>query len=211
MTTARRYAFDTVFSPTGEILAQSAERDHKLSAGDIEKIRQDAFAQGRAAAAADAEHRLSAAMTRIATDMTRINELLAAQEIAHRQRSAQLALQIGRRLAGAAIDRFAADRLLAIATDTLEAIVDAPRVTIGVAPGMANSLKPLLDRAATQAGFYGLLVVREQPQRAGGDIAIEWGDGAMTWDIAALDAAIETAIATAFDLPDAERSADHGQ
>jgi flagellar assembly protein FliH len=211
MTTARRYAFDTVFSPTGEILAQSAERDHKLSAADIEKIRQEAFAQGRAAAAADAEHRQSTAMTRIAADMSRINEILAAQEVAYRQRSARLALQIGRRLAGAALDRFAADRVLAIATETLEAIVDAPRVTVGVAPGMAATLKPLLDRATAQAGFYGLLVVREQAQRASGDIAIEWGDGAMTWDIAALDAAIETAIAAAFDLPEAERSADHAQ
>lgn len=211
MTNARRYAFDTVFSATGDIIAQGSERDHRLSAGDLEKLRQEAFAQGRAAAAVEAEQRLAAAMTRLSAEITRIGDVLSAQEIAHRQRSAQLALQIGRRLAGAAIDRFAQDRLMRIATEALEGIAEAPRVIIGVAPGMAADAKPLLEAAARAANFYGLLIVREQAERRGGDIAIEWGDGAVTWDAAALDAAIETAIAAAFDLPVAERSADHGQ
>jgi flagellar assembly protein FliH len=211
MTQARRYAFDTVFSPAGEIIANSSERDHRLSNAELEAIRQEAFAKGRAAAAAETEQRLAAAMQRIAAEISRVGELLAAQEVAYRQRSARMSLQIGRRLAGAAIDRFAQDRLLAIATEAMESIADAPRVTIGVAPGMAQSAKPLLDAAARDANFYGLLIVREQPERRGGDIAIEWGDGAMTWDSAALDTAIESAIAAAFDLPTSERSADHGQ
>lgn len=211
MTNARRYAFDTVFSATGDIIAQGGERDHRISAVDLEKLRQEAFAQGRAAAAAEAEQRLAAAMTRLSTEISSIGDVLSAQEVVHRQRSARLALQIGRSLAGAAIERFAQDRLMAIATEALEAIAEAPRVVIGVALGMAADVKPLLDAAARAANFYGLLIVREQPERRGGDIAIEWGDGAITWDAAALDAAIETAIATAFDLPVAERSANHGQ
>jgi flagellar assembly protein FliH len=195
MTTARKFAFDTVFSPSGEILAQSAERDHRFNAAELEKIRQDAFAQGHAAASAEAQARQVQAVQRIGSELSRIGADLSTQHRAVQEHGAALALHIGRKLAGHALEHFGGARIEEIVRQTLETIVDAPRVTITLPTGAAQDLKPLIDRAAQEVGFYGVVLVREHPAARQGDVTIDWGEAGLSWDSAALDAQIAAALA----------------
>jgi flagellar biosynthesis/type III secretory pathway protein FliH len=77
----------------------------------------------------------------------------------------------------------------------LETLGDSTRLVVRVAPGALERVRPVLEQTAAEHGFSGMLVMRPQAGAAPGDITIEWSEGAVEFNSAALMARFEAALA----------------
>lgn len=68
-------------------------------------------------------------------------------------------------------------------------------MAVRVNEGLHERARDELDGIARAAGFEGRLVVMAEPDIAPGDCRIEWADGGVKRDLAAIEAAIAEAVA----------------
>ncbi|GLK76323.1 hypothetical protein GCM10008171_15770 [Methylopila jiangsuensis] len=109
-----------------------------------------------------------------------------------------LALALARKLAGAAMARAPLAEIAAAAEACFAELRQAPHVAVRVAPALVESVKAELTAIAQTRGFAGRLIVLGDPDVAVGDARLEWADGGVVRDAAAVAAALETVIARHF-------------
>lgn len=114
---------------------------------------------------------------------------------ANRLAATQLALHFARRLGGAAVTRTP----IATVAETAEAcfahLADVPHLVARVNEALVEETQAVLDRLAGERGFTGRVIVLGEPEIAPGDARLEWAEGGVARDRAALEAAIEQAVA----------------
>ena len=68
---------------------------------------------------------------------------------------------------------------------------DAPT---GLAPALADRIRPDAEKLAHAQGFAGRLIVMGEPDFAGADCRIEWADGGVARDRASIETEIDTRL-----------------
>jgi flagellar assembly protein FliH len=82
----------------------------------------------------------------------------------------------------------------ALATECFQHLVKTPHVVVRVGPSIYDIAKDKLDEIAQARGFEGRLVVMSENGLAAGDCRIEWADGGVKRDEAAILAVIDDAV-----------------
>ncbi len=67
-------------------------------------------------------------------------------------------------------------------------------MVVRVNEALHETARAKLDDIVQRCGFEGRLVVLAEPEIAAGDCRIEWADGGVTRDSAAIEAAIDDAV-----------------
>ena len=185
------YLFDMVFAidggPSRGPAAYGAEDHEKaLAEGREEGLRE--AAQSQAAS-------LSAAAEQIGSGITG----LLGQADADRQRieddAVRLALAAARKLAGSLVEREPAADIEVLARECLGKLRDAPHLVVRVSEDLAEALRERIAGQRQETGFEGRLVVLSEPDIALGDARIEWVDGGTIRDTAAIERALDEAVA----------------
>ena len=174
----RRYAFETVFDTDGAILSEGVTAP-MYSAAELERARENGFEAGLRSETVRAEAETAAALADIARSIAQLCERTTQDRRAMAQDAARLALVAARKVAGIALDAFGEDRIVAALDAAFESFVHAPRIVVRVGANM-DGLRARLDDVARDHGFPGTLVVRAEAGQQGGDVSIDWGEGAMT-------------------------------
>ena len=196
--TPQKFGFDTVFDGAGDVAFAAVRRKLIYSADEVEAIRQNAFAEGEAAALASAAGAQSTALVQIAQACAQALPKLAEVAHEHRLGSAGLALACARAVADAALLRFPQAPVQA-ALETLAREIEAsPRLIVGAAPQLAETLQAMLAETAQAVSFPGAIIVRAEPGMKAGAFTLDFGDGVAAFDpdaaaarvAAALDAAL---------------------
>jgi flagellar assembly protein FliH len=191
----RPFTFDTVFDGVNVIPAPRPKRAY--TPDEVQAARAEAYAEGERsalaqteAAAAAALGQVSAAAAQALTHLTRI-----AHE--HRAAAADLALAVGRKIAGAALDAFpeapAAAALAVLARD----LDVTPRLIVHVSAADEARLSASLDAAAEAAGFAGQIVLKPNPALSPAAFVFDWGDGRAAFDPEAASQAVDAALKAA--------------
>lgn len=166
-----------------------------LIAAAREDGRREGFAEGERTATAAAAQALAAAATGLADHAAALCAARDDTRAALRIEAAELATAVGRKLASALIAARPTTEIEALVADCLVSLDAVPHLVIRCHPDLADAVRELaLARIAT-SGFAGRLVVLGDPDRALGDARIEWADGGIERDRAALDAEIDRRIA----------------
>lgn len=194
MSTVSKFTFATDFR--GDAAAKRAASETELHAA-----REEAFQAGRARGRAEVLQELEASTNAMAASLTRSVEILLA-EIDSRtatleSAAAGVAVTLARKLAGEAL---ADNRLAAIEAAARECLIQArgaPHLAIRVHDTMVEQVDRLLARLTREAGFAGRIVVLGEPDIGLGDARIEWADGGIVIDRAALDQSIAKVITDA--------------
>ncbi len=155
-------------------------------------------ADGRRAAREAEAARLVAAIEALGG---RLAEALAASEAraeAIERDAVSLALAFARKLAGAAARRFPLAEIEAAAEVCFAELRQAPHLAVRVAPDFVEAVRAELAAIAQERGFAGRLVVLGDPDVAEGDARLEWADGGVIRDAAAVERAVEDAIERRF-------------
>lgn len=189
----RRYAFETVFDTDGSILSEGAAAP-MYSADDLQRERQAGFEEGRRSETARAEALAAAALASLAASAAKLTERTVEERRAIMEDAARLAMSAARKVAGAALDAFGAERVIAALDEAFEAFIDTPRIVVRIAPG-EDAIRARLEETARNHGFSGALVVRPEASLRSGDVIMEWGEGALALSSEDAFRRIETILA----------------
>lgn len=169
---------------------------HHLAA--ISESEQRAFESGHKEGYAVALHeqpaRLAAALEKlsvqISMEIARSDARAMAQEIG----AIELALELARKIAGHAIDRFPVAAIESAVQECFAEARTAPHVAVRVHESLVADVKEHLGKLAAERGFAGKLIILGEPEIAVGDVRLEWADGGVVRERAAIEQAIEKTI-----------------
>lgn len=184
-----KYLFDVEFGGGGRFGDLSGNA--RAAIAEAEKT---SFREGFEAAKNEAEQRCSAQLDKIATEMHLAVARLAAIETRLEREAIDVASAIARQLAPALIARQPLAEIEAIVLDVLSHVRAAPHVAVRISPEMAESAGIRLKKIAEERGFASRLVILPDPAIASGNCLVEWADGGVSRDTAAIEARIQQAI-----------------
>ena len=81
-----------------------------------------------------------------------------------------------------------------LASACFRELVAAPHVVVRVNEWLHQAAREELDKTTQACGFAGRLVLLAEPDIAVGDCRIEWADGGVRREVAAVEAAIDEAV-----------------
>ena len=185
-----RFLFDTDFSRTTEEpvveVSEAAPIDAYLArlAAASEDAYQRGYAEGRAAAEAEAARRVADEAGRLVSAAQSILAALDADRERIEKDAARLAFVSARKLAETLVAREPTAEIEALVAECLGPLRQAPHIVIRVDARDVENIKAEADRIAHERGFSGRLVVLGEPDLARGDCRIEWADGGIVRNMA---------------------------
>ncbi|GJD60179.1 FliH/SctL family protein [Methylobacterium frigidaeris] len=211
MAQIRRFLFDTDFRhpvgkpPEEEAPAPEAEALRQAEAAAEAAARAEAEAaayarglqEGRAQAEAQVQARLADAFNRVAAAAA---GMIAGADARDAEREAQafdFAVALGRKIAGAALDSQPVAAIAEAAGRALQHLRGVPHLAIRVHDALVEETERQVARLARERGYEGRLIVLGDPGMAPGDARIEWADGGVVRDRAAIEAALLAALPAA--------------
>jgi flagellar assembly protein FliH len=183
-----KFNFDTVFGSKG---APSTHARSTYSSDEVETIRRETFALGKADTEAQAAAARTATLAAIAESLIRMIGEFDGAVKAMREDSAAIAIEVGRKLAEVALDAFPLKEVETLLADCLHKLHREPRIVVRLAPANADALRAEIDTLCQQHAFAGRIVILAEPALTGSDCHIEWADGGVERDLATTFTAIE--------------------
>src|SRR5258708_7541507 len=188
-----KFLFDNDFGPTDRVKPSVMSlAEHATALTEAEAA---GFRKGHAAAKAEAEQHAAAALQRIAAALDQLNRGLSAGSAKLETEAVEVAVAVARKLAPELIAREPFAEISGLATDCFRHLVAAPHVVVRINDQLHASAREMLEQTTRAGGFDGRLVVLAEPDIALGDCRIEWADGGVNRDTAAIQAVIDDAVA----------------
>ncbi|HEU5276202.1 MAG TPA: FliH/SctL family protein [Xanthobacteraceae bacterium] len=196
MTVAGRFLFDDDFGPAAKQAAPAiSPADHQVAIAEAEmRGYRSGVNAAEAQARTDVERRIAAAFERIASALEQMRTSLKAVEDRFEAEAVEVALAVGRKLAGDLIAREPFAEVAALADQCFRELLAAPHLVVRVNGALYREAKDRLEEIARSRGFDGRLVVMAEGDIPLGDCRIEWADGGLKRDRAATEAAIADAV-----------------
>lgn len=207
-----RFLFDTDFSRPAPVAVEAAPEpprptidleQHLAELVQVEeRARAEGFAEGReegfAAGRLDAEARAAERIADSAASLVGIaRSILAGLDDQRREveaRAVDLAVVAAGRLATHLIEREPLAEIRALLAECLGPLRKSPHLVVRLDARDAAALEPEVARIARETGFEGRIVILGEDDVARGDCRIEWADGGILRDRAALAVEIEAIV-----------------
>jgi flagellar assembly protein FliH len=154
----------------------------------------DGLAEGQRAATVKAAERLAHAAELLADHTAAINAALDDHRQATVAEAIELAATVARKLAGGLVAAQPLAEIEALIAECLGSLNAVPHLVIRCAPELAEAVREIALARVSTSGFTGRLVVLGDPDQALGDAKLEWVDGGVTRERAALEAEIDRRI-----------------
>jgi len=191
--TTAKFLFDEDFA-TGEKPTITIV-EHERRSKDAEAVAyRNGFAAAQAQAHAEATQRMAAILGQIAETMERLSRGLHGVEARLESEAVEVAVAVARKLAPELIAAQPFKEIEALTTDCFRHLVAAPQITVRLPEDIYSGVKDKLEDLARARGFEGRLVVQADAALRAGDCQIEWADGGINRDAAAVDATISEAV-----------------
>ena len=166
-----------------------------LVASARDEGRRDGLAEGERNAAVKAAQAMAKAATDLADHVAAMSAALDDNRQATLSEAVSLASAIGRKLAHHLMDREPTAEIEALVAECLASLDAVPHLVIRCNDALADAVRDLAKERIATSGFSGRLVVLGEPDIRLGDARIEWSDGGIVRDSAALETQIDERIA----------------
>lgn len=191
-----KFVFDNDFS---------RDRQARLGEVDIARATQGGYErgviEGRAAAEADIAAAYASAAQMLGHQLSGLLAEADSRAEAIEAAAIDVAVTLARAIAGAALAARPDADLQAAARAALGHARGQPHLAVRVHESTVTEIDQLMQRLARETGFAGRIIVLGEPDIAPGEGRLEWADGGILVDRAALDASISQAVATALGHP----------
>lgn len=178
----RRFDFGDVFDGDGGVTPSRAPYRRSYTHEDVERLCEQARAEGEAAAMRRIEAAQAQALAQIAEAVRASLSTLSAAAHEHRIGAATLALVAARRIADAALELFPEAPARAALDALAREVEAAPRIVVRASPNLVERLQEVLAFTADQIGFTGRIDVRGEPGTPDAAFSFDWGDGKASFD-----------------------------
>jgi flagellar assembly protein FliH len=196
MAAPAKFLFDTDFSApekTRERAATPAEIAQKVAAAEARAYR-DGYDAAQREAKAEADRRMATALEEIKATMQGIASRFASVETRIETEAVDVAVAIARKLCSALVAAEPLGELSHLVSDCFAHLVATPHLVVRINDALYDTARERIEKLAKQSGFEGRLVILAEPEIATGDCRIEWADGGVVLERAAIDAKINELV-----------------
>jgi flagellar assembly protein FliH len=105
-----------------------------------------------------------------------------------------VAVAVARKLCNELISGEPLAEINALVADCFSHLVSTPHLVVRINDSLYEAAREKIERQAAQSGFEGRLVILAEPEIATGDCRIEWADGGVVLERAAIEAKINELV-----------------
>jgi flagellar assembly protein FliH len=105
-----------------------------------------------------------------------------------------VAVAVARKLCSELIAAEPLTEITALVSDCFRHLVSTPHLVVRINDKLYDAVREQIERMARQNGFAGQLVILAEPDIETGDCRIEWADGGVVLERAAIDAKIDELV-----------------
>ena len=195
MSAPAKFLFDVDFAapdksrdrPTQAELAQKvAEAESHAYRAGFEAAQHEARVESDRRAALALEE-IGLAIKGIATRFTGIETRMETEAV-------DVAVAVARKLCTELVAREPLGEITALVSDCFSHLVSTPHLVVRIHDSLYEAARDRIEGMAKQAGFEGRLVILAEPDIATGDCRIEWADGGVVLERAAIEAKISELV-----------------
>jgi flagellar assembly protein FliH len=195
MTAPAKFLFDMDFSAPDkrERAATPSEIAQKIAAAEARAYR-DGYAAALREARVESDRRSALAMEEIGIAMKGIAARYGTIETRMETEAVDVAIAVARKLCSELIAREPLGEITALVSDCFAQLVSTPHLVVRINDSLYEAAHEQIDRLAKQSGFAGRLVILAEPEIETGDCRIEWADGGVVLERAAIEAKINELV-----------------
>jgi flagellar assembly protein FliH len=196
MAAPAKFLFDMDFSApdrSRERPATPAEVAQKLAAAEARSYR-EGFDAGQREAKAESDRRAALALEEIQITMQAIAARFAGIETRMETEAVDVAVAVARKLCSRLISAEPLAEVTGLVSECFSQLVSTPHLVVRINDSLYETARERVERLATQSGFQGRLVILAEPEIETGDCRIEWADGGVVLERAAIEAKISELV-----------------
>ena len=196
MAAPAKFLFDTDFSPpdkTRERPATPSEIAQTIAAAEARAYR-DGYEAGQREAKAESDRRTALALEEIGIAVQGIAARFSGIEIRMETEAVDVAVAVARKLCSELISNEPLGEITGLVSDCFSHLVSTPHLVVRVNDSLYEAARERIERLAKQGGFEGRLVILAEPEIETGDCKIEWADGGVVLERAAIEAKINELV-----------------
>jgi flagellar assembly protein FliH len=195
MAAPAKFLFDTDFAAPDKSRERptQAEVAQKIAAVEARAYR-DGFDAGQREAKAESDRRTALALEEIKIAMQGIAARFAGVETRMETEAVDVAVAVARKLCSAMIADEPLGEVTGLVADCFSHLVATPHLVVRINDQLYEAARENIERQAAQSGFEGRLVILAEPGIATGDCRIEWADGGVVLERAAIEAKISELV-----------------
>ena len=196
MAAPAKFLFDMDFSAPDkkrERPATAAEVAQKIAAAEARAYR-DGFDAAQREAKAESDRRTALALEEIRLGIQGIAARFSGIEARMETEAVDVAVAVARKLCSELIAGEPLAEITALVRDCFSHLVSTPHLVVRINDKLYEAAHERIARLAKQSGFEGRLVILAEPEIAAGDCRIEWADGGVVLERAAIEAKISELV-----------------
>jgi flagellar assembly protein FliH len=196
MAAPAKFMFDTDFAPPDkarERPATPAEIVQKIASAEARAYR-DGYEAAQREAKAESDRRAALALEEIGITIKGIASRFSGIEARMETEAVDVAVAVARKLCGELVAAEPLGEITALVSDCFSHLVSTPHLVVRINDSLYEAAREKIERQAAQSGFEGRLVILAEPEIATGDCRIEWADGGVVLERAAIEAKINELV-----------------
>jgi len=196
MAAPAKFLFDMDFSApdnSRERPATPAEIVQKIATAEARAYR-DGYEAAQREAKVESDRRAALALEEIALGIKGIVSRFSGVEARMETEAVDVAVAVARKLCSELISREPLGEITALVADCFSHLVSTPHLVVRINDTLYDGARQSIERLAAHSGFEGRLVILAEPEIATGDCRIEWADGGVVLDRAAIEAKISELV-----------------
>jgi flagellar assembly protein FliH len=196
MAAPAKYLFDMDFGvpdKTRERPATPSEIAQKIASAEARAYR-DGFDAGQREAKAESDRRSALALEEIRIGIQGIAARFTGIETRMETEAVDVAVAVARKLCSTLIAGEPLGEITGLVSDCFSQLVSTPHLVVRINEQLYEPARERIERLAKQSGFEGRLVILAEPEIDTGDCKIEWADGGVVLERAAIEAKINELV-----------------
>jgi len=191
-----KFLFDTDFSAPErqrERPATTAEIAQKIAVAEAQAYR-NGYDAAQREARVEADRRMASALEEIKIHLQGIALRVSGVEARMETEAVEVAIAVARKLCSALIAAEPLGEITGLVKDCFAHLVATPHLVVRINDSLYESAHERIEKLAKQSGFEGRLVILAEPDIPTGDCRIEWADGGVVLERAAIDTKINELV-----------------
>jgi flagellar assembly protein FliH len=196
MAAPAKFLFDMDFSApdkTRERPATPAEIAQKIASAEARAYR-DGYDAAQREAKAESDRRTALALEEIGLAIQGIASRFSGIETRMETEAVDVAVAVARKLCSGLIAVEPLDEITGLVRDCFSHLVSTPHLVVRINDSLYDVARERIEQLAKRSGFEGRLVILAEPEIATGDCRIEWADGGVVLERAAIEAKIDELV-----------------
>jgi flagellar assembly protein FliH len=196
MAAPAKFLFDMDFSAPDkarERPATPSEIAQKIAAAEARAYR-DGYEAAQREARAESDRRIALALEEIKLGIQGIAARFSGVETRMETEAVDVAVAVARKLCRDLVSREPLGEITGLVSDCFSHLVSTPHLVVRINDSLYEAARERIERLAKQSGFEGRLVILAEPEIETGDCRIEWADGGVVLERAAIEAKINELV-----------------